>query len=78
MLIEKFKSVSPIFLTLQCYREAQAVCYQERTSSKGFSCEISEIFQNSFLLEQLSANVSVSRGWPSAALSKQEVFDLDY
>ena len=27
-----------------------------------FPCEICEIFHNSFLLEQLSANVSVSRG----------------
>ena len=33
---------------------------QERTSSKFLSCEICQIFQNSFLLEQLSSNISVS------------------
>ena len=34
--------------------------HQERTLSKVLSCEIWEIFQNSFLLEQLSPNVFVS------------------
>ena len=38
----------------------------ERTSSKVFSSKIYEIFQNSFLLEQLSVNAFLS-----GALSKQ-------
>ena len=41
--------------------KAQAVTYCERSSSKVISCEIYEIFQNSFFLEQLLTNVSVSR-----------------
>ena len=38
---------------------------QERTSSKFLSCEIFQIFQNSFLLEQLSSNISVSGVGPA-------------
>ena len=41
-------------------RKRQAASYQERTSSKVLSCKIWEIFQNSFLLEQLLTNVFVS------------------
>ena len=39
--------------------KSEAVNIQERTS-KILSCRVCEIFQNSFFLEQLSANVSVS------------------
>ena len=42
-------------------RKAQAATYRERSSSKVISCEIYEIFQSSFFLEQLSVNVSFSR-----------------
>ena len=41
-------------------RYRQAATYQERALSKILSCEIYEIFLNSFVLEQLSESVSVS------------------
>ena len=42
-------------------KRQQAAIYRERSSSKVISCEIYEIFQSSFFLEQLSVNVSFSR-----------------
>ena len=46
-------------------KKAEAANIQERISSKFLSCKICEIFQNSFLLEQLSMNVSVSGVGPA-------------
>ena len=45
--------------------KTKAANIQEKTSSKFLSCEICEIFQNRFFLEQLSANVSVSGVGPA-------------
>ena len=54
--------VSSIFFkfTGVLLNKAEAASIQEKTLSKFLSCEICEIFQNSFFLEQLSANISVS------------------
>ena len=41
-------------------KKTEVASIHEATSSKFLSCKICEIFHNSFFLEQLSANVSVS------------------
>ena len=59
-VLQNFAKVIKNICNWVLHRKLQAACYQGMTSSKVLSWEIWKIFLNSFLLEQLSANVFVS------------------